>query len=306
MKSQFKDDLNRLYSGPFDDFVQQRTLLARALRKAGKQSEASFVQKLAKPAFSAWLVNYLYRNESDLFQALLQAGDRLREAQKAVLPGQGLSSLQRAQRQVQEAINSLLGTARKETLRVERPFTTQTQRRFIRTLEAIAQAPPESFDPPLGRFAEDLMPAGFDTLLELAASLPKAGKAAKKKVARPSTVGKVGKPKCLSKSSRSISPSHRSRASARARLEKRVLKARDDRDKAKREMKEASRSMQGLVQKQRSCRKEMDTLTDQLSALKKEVRGIEGRLQTARRQHARKTRRFEKAEQALEKLEKNL
>ena len=304
--SQYRDDLNRLYSGPFDDFVKRRTLLVRALRKAGKRSEASFVQKLPKPAFSAWLVNRVYWHQPDLFQRLLEVGDGLRKAQKEFLPGQGLSSLQHTQREVQEAIDSLLGTAQEETVRMERPFTAQTERRFVRTIAAIAQAPQESFDPPLGRFVEDLMPAGFDTLLELAASLPKPGKAVEKKVARSSTGGKVNKQKRLSKSSRSISPSDRSRVSARARLEKRVLRAREHRDKAKREMKEASRSMQGLVQKQRSCREEMDTLADHLSVLKKEVRGIENRLQTARRQHARKTRRLENAQQDLAELEKEL
>ncbi len=306
MNSQYKDDLKRLYGGPFDDFVQRRTLLERTLRKAGKRSEASFVQKLAKPAFSAWLVNRLYRHQPDLFQGLLEAGEGLRQAQKDVLPGRGLSSLQHAQRRVQEAIDSLRAMAREETLRMERPFTAQTQHRFIRTLEAIAQAPRESFDPPLGRFVEDLMPAGFDTLLELAASLPKRGKAAEKKAARASAVGKVEKSQSPSRSSRSISLGHRSRASARARLEKRLLEARNNRDKAKQEMKEASRSLQGLVQKQRRCREEMDTLADQLSALKEEVRGIEDRLKTARRQHDRKTRRLEKAQQDLAKLEQEL
>ena len=290
MNSQYNDDLNRLYGGPFDDFVQRRTFLARALRQAGKRSEASFVNKLTKPAFSAWLVNHLYLNQNTLFQGLLEAGDGLRQAQKGVLPGQGLSSLQQAQRQVQKAVNSLLGTAREETLHMERSFTAQTQRRFTRTLEAIAQAPRESFDPPLGRFVEDLMPAGFDTVLELAASLPRPAKAASKKAARSSTARKV---------SRLPSPTS-------ARLEKRVQQARDNRDRAKREMKEASRSLQSLVQKQRHCREEMGTLADQLSALKKEVRGIEGRLQTARRQHDRKARILEKAQQALEKLEKDL
>ena len=137
-------------------------MLTRALRKSGKKSEASFVQKLPKPAFSAWLVNHVYWHESDLFQRLLEAGDHLRQAQKDVLPGQGLSSLKHAQRKVPKAIDSLLGAAQQETARMERPFTAQTERRFIRALEAIAQAPRESFDPPLGRFVEDLMPTGFD------------------------------------------------------------------------------------------------------------------------------------------------
>ena len=104
----------------------------------------------------------------------------------------------------------------------------------------------------------------------------------------------------------SISLGHRSRASARARLEKRLLEARNNRDKAKQEMKEASRSLQGLVQKQRRCHEERDTLADQLSALKEEVRGIEDRLKTARRQHDRKARRLEKAQQDLAKLKKEL
>ena len=304
--SQYSDDLNRLYSGPFDDFVKRRTLLARALRKAGKRSEASFVQKLPKPAFSAWLVNRVYWHEADLFQRLLEAGDGLRKAQKEFLPGQGLSSLQHTQRKVQEAIDSLLGTAQEETVRMERPFTTQTEQRFIRTLAAIAQVPQESFNPPLGRFVEDLMPAGFDTLLELAASLPKPGKAVEKQAARSSTGGKVNKQKRLSKSSRSISSSHRSRVSARARLEKRVLRARENRDKAVREVKEASLSLQGVTRKQRGCREEMDTLADQLSVLKKEIRQIESWLETARKQHDRKARRLEKAEQDLAKARERI
>ncbi len=283
MDSQYNDDLNLLYGGPFGDFVQRRTFLARALRKVGKRSEASFVQKLTKPAFSAWLVNHLYLNQNALFQGLLEAGDGLRQAQKEVLPGQGLSSLQRARLQVQKAVNSLLGTAREETLHMQRSFTAQTQRRFTRTLEAIAQAPRESFDPPLGRFVEDLMPAGFDTVLELAASLPRPAKTGKKKAARSSTARRVPR----------LPPP------TRVRLEKRVLQARDQRDRARREMKATSRSLQGLVQKQRHCSKEMDTLADQLSVLKKEIRQIESRLDSARGQHDRRARRLERAEREL-------
>ena len=296
------DDLNRLYSGPFDDFVQRRTMLTRALRKSGKKSEASFVQKLPKPAFSAWLVNHVYWHESDLFQRLLEAGDHLRQAQKDVLPGQGLSSLKHAQRKVPKAIDSLLGAAQQETARMERPFTAQTERRFIRALEAIAQAPRESFDPPLGRFVEDLIPTGFDALLELAASLPKPDKPVVKKAAQSSTGGNVGKPKRPSKSSRSLSPGQTPRTSGRALLKKRIQRVRDNRDKAQREVKVASLSLQGLVQKQRGCRKEMDVLADQLAVLKKEIRQIESRLETTKRHHARKAHRLEKAQQDLAKL----
>ena len=86
MSSQYSDDLNRLYSGPFSDFVQRRILLTRTLRKAGRKSEASSVQKLSKPAFSAWLVNHVYWHKSDLFQRLQEAGGGLRQDQKDVLP----------------------------------------------------------------------------------------------------------------------------------------------------------------------------------------------------------------------------
>ena len=63
--------------------------------------------------------------------------------------------------------------------------------------------------------------------------------------------------------------------------------------------------MQGLVQKQRACREEMDALADQLSVLKKEIRQIGSRLETAKRNHDRKARRLEKAEQSLELLIEN-
>ena len=296
MNSPYDDDVDHLFGGPFHDFIQRRTLLARALRRAGRPSEASRVEKLSKPTFPAWLVNHLYQNRSDSFQKLLEAGDKLRQAQQAVLPGQGLSSLHDAQRQVQQAITSLLELAREEALGMKRPLTVDTQRRLVRTLEAIAQAARESFHPPLGRFVQDLKPLGFDTVLELAASLPRRDTTTGKKAVRSSTGHKAVQPKRLSRSSGDLA------AQARARQEKAVLQARAHRDQARRESLEARRSLLGLVQKQRRCREEMEALEDQLSVLKKEIRHIEGRLDRARREDARKTRRLEQAEQNLAKI----
>ncbi len=47
--------LDRLYGVELADFVAERTGLARALRKEGRQAEATRVQELRKPSLSVWL-----------------------------------------------------------------------------------------------------------------------------------------------------------------------------------------------------------------------------------------------------------
>src|ERR671914_2647188 len=77
----------RLYGLPLEDFTRERDATARELRKAKERDAAATVAKLPKPSQAAWAANHLARERRDLVDALLAAGDALREAQDAALSG---------------------------------------------------------------------------------------------------------------------------------------------------------------------------------------------------------------------------
>ena len=53
-------ELDRLFQAPFAEFVGTRNGVATMLKKAGRIDESTRVRGLAKPSYTAWLVNQLY------------------------------------------------------------------------------------------------------------------------------------------------------------------------------------------------------------------------------------------------------
>ena len=82
-------DADDLYGLPLDRFVAERGALAKSLRKEGRRDEATDVAGLRKPSVAAWAVNQLVRTQRAAMQELLDAGDELRDAQSALLAGDG-------------------------------------------------------------------------------------------------------------------------------------------------------------------------------------------------------------------------
>jgi hypothetical protein len=73
--------VDRLYGGDLDQFVAARAEAAKALRAERRRDEAAAVAALRKPTVAAAAVNRVVRSEPKLLEALLEAGDRLREVQ---------------------------------------------------------------------------------------------------------------------------------------------------------------------------------------------------------------------------------
>ncbi len=69
------------------EFVAARTALAKRLRAAGDKSEAARVAKLRRPSTTAVALNRAARENSDLLDAALVAGQELRAATEAALRG---------------------------------------------------------------------------------------------------------------------------------------------------------------------------------------------------------------------------
>ena len=106
-------DVDDLYGLPLDQFIPERTALARELRKAGDRDKASEVAALKKPSVAAWAVNQLVRTQRRAITELLEAGDGLRSAQDDVLAGRGdAASLRAAVESERLAVEQLTDAAR--------------------------------------------------------------------------------------------------------------------------------------------------------------------------------------------------
>ena len=104
--------MDALYGLPLDEFTPSRDELAKELREAGEREQAAWVKQLPKPTAAAWLVNQLARTQRREARALIEAGDRLREAQEGVLAGRGSPDRLRAAAEDEgKAVRALLGRA---------------------------------------------------------------------------------------------------------------------------------------------------------------------------------------------------
>jgi hypothetical protein len=106
-------DEGELYGVSRDRFVTERNALARALRADGRREDAERVAKLAKPTLAVWAVNQLARRDSAAAIAeLFAAGDRLGEAQRELIAGDGdRDALRAAGQRERAAFDALVAAA---------------------------------------------------------------------------------------------------------------------------------------------------------------------------------------------------
>jgi hypothetical protein len=101
------DVVDELYGAALDEFVARRDARAKELRKEDRAA-AEAVKKLRKPSVSAAAVNQLSRGSGDDMEALLAAGEALRQAQ---LGGGDRDAIRAAARDEREAVDRLVGQA---------------------------------------------------------------------------------------------------------------------------------------------------------------------------------------------------
>jgi hypothetical protein len=102
---------DRLYGLPLEEFVAGRDEAARTLRKEKERDAAKEVAALTKPSAGAWAVNAIAREQPDLRDELLAAGDAVREAQQAAVAGEGARPLREATARQRAAIDAVLEVA---------------------------------------------------------------------------------------------------------------------------------------------------------------------------------------------------
>ena len=147
------DGVDDLYGLPLEEFTAARNALAKELTRAGDRAAAAEVKKLPKPNKAAWALNQVARQQPDEVHLLLQAGDRLREAQRQALEGDA-SALRAATRAEQDQVNRLVEAAAK----LAGPGADD---RLRATLRAAATDPAAGALLRQGRLVTDVAASGF-------------------------------------------------------------------------------------------------------------------------------------------------
>jgi hypothetical protein len=108
-----QEEADRLYGLPLEEFTRSPDEVAKALRREKERDAAAEVARLPKPSAGAWAVNALAREQPELRDELLAAGEALRGAQDAALAGEGRSALRDATARERAAVDAMIAAASK-------------------------------------------------------------------------------------------------------------------------------------------------------------------------------------------------
>ena len=154
--------IDDLYHLPLADFTRARNALVKTVRGA----DATRIRTLAKPTVVAWAVNQVYWQSRAVYDRLMKAGEKLRQAQIAALSGKESDV-----RDASAAHRKALADAVKDAERIasdggSRPAPDA----LMRTFEALSLARDAPAQP--GRLVDALQPAGFEALAGVTPKAP--------------------------------------------------------------------------------------------------------------------------------------
>ena len=166
--SSVPSDVDALFKLPLGEFTSARNALAAQLKKDGRQAEASEAKALPKPSASAWVVNQLYWRQRELFDRLIETGERLRRTQAAQLTGDAVNARR-------EVLAELMKIAADIVRDGSHNATRDLMRRVTSTLEALSSYGSLAGAPVAGRLTDDLEPPGFEAMAGLLPESEKRG-----------------------------------------------------------------------------------------------------------------------------------
>jgi len=155
-------ELDVLFQAPFAEFVGTRNGLAARLKKEGRDAEAARVRGLAKPTYTAWLVNQLYWGARVDFDVFMKAAERVRAAERAMLEGRRPAAAHAsAVDERRAALDALVARATARAAEEGTPLSPALTERLRVTLDAIGAHGQTAARHNRGRLQEDLDPPGF-------------------------------------------------------------------------------------------------------------------------------------------------
>jgi hypothetical protein len=154
-------EIDGLYRLPLADFTAARNALAARLQKAGIGEGARVAKSLGKPSATAWATNQVYWNARPVFDRLVDAATRLREA---VAQRASAAEARRAMQERSDALAAGVKEAENALVAAGHAVSPAVLRRVRANLEALAAG---TSSMTFGRLAEDLQPPGLDVLAGL-------------------------------------------------------------------------------------------------------------------------------------------
>jgi hypothetical protein len=114
-------EIGRLYELPPEEFIAARDQLGRKLREAGDRTAAQRVRARRRPTVAAWAVNQAAQKRPELVAELLEAGAKLRQAQRRALSGLRDSGLRAASAERRKLLDRLQAAAADALAEAGRP-----------------------------------------------------------------------------------------------------------------------------------------------------------------------------------------
>ena len=246
-RGKVNDDVDALFKLPLAEFTGARNDLAVRLKKDGRADDATFVKALTKPPISAWAVNQLHWNHRAAFDRLLEAGQRVRQAQTS---GGGIANLRESLDARGEALSHLSDLATVLLRDAGHSPTPDTIHRITTTLEALSAYATLSDGPTPGRLTQDIDPPGFGSLASLMVGTGTTKPPEPTKVTRPQDSGKA-ETKSSQRTSSTVDVHKRSQVEETRRA--RIAAAKAALQEARRSMTEAQRNSQRLEASQKKA-----------------------------------------------------
>jgi hypothetical protein len=238
-----KQEVDRLFELPPEEFTAARNELARKLKDDGDASAAADVKQLSKPSVATWAINQLAREQQGAVKLLLESAARLKKAQENALKGGGTGdALRRAQADERKALRELTQQAQGILERSGRSAGSTVRDKIASTLRAAAVDDAGRVALKAGRLTGEVKSSGFDVFagLELPAKASRRSAPAKDDERRRKKDERESKLQELEKRARELTARAKEEAKKAELAETEAGKARRAADKSRREADDAA------------------------------------------------------------------
>ena len=227
------DDVDRLYGLPLDEFVSERTALAKRLRGEGRREEATAAGKLTKPTAAAWAANQVLRSQRKDARELLAAGEAVGKAQGNLVAGKGArGGLDEAVGRHRDALGRLTDAAAGLLDSDGRALSETVRERVRETLTAVSLDPDLRGEAEGARLVKERSYAGFGlgalgdvkpaptkkTPKKTPKKAPKKAKPKKEKPPGPTAAERRKRAKAIERAEREVAAAEERLAAAKAAL----------------------------------------------------------------------------------------
>jgi hypothetical protein len=284
-----------LYGLPPDAFAAARDDEVRKARSAGRQPLARELGRLRRPTQSAWLINQLWRDQSDTIEELLRLADDLGRAQaRASVPDQHRLTVRR-----RELESALIRGAHALAERAGVTVTATMERDVQGTLAAALARPEIANELRTGRLVKPAFYAGFGLPESVPLAPPQQPQAAD---AEDKTAASTRRRKSDGLEPRAAQRESRRRQEA----DRRIEEARASLEATAAALADRARAAEVANQRHEQARRQIAEIREQLRDLEKEAAAAEdaARIEARRRHEAEKA--HEAARRALERAERSL